>query len=27
LREFRNPSFPQMLLLPLKLRRANAYSE
>ena len=27
LREFRNPSFPQMLLLPLKLRQANAYSE
>jgi sterol desaturase/sphingolipid hydroxylase (fatty acid hydroxylase superfamily) len=27
LREFRNPSFPQMLLLPLKLPRANAYFE
>jgi sterol desaturase/sphingolipid hydroxylase (fatty acid hydroxylase superfamily) len=27
LREFKNPSFPQMLLLPLKLRQANANSE
>jgi sterol desaturase/sphingolipid hydroxylase (fatty acid hydroxylase superfamily) len=27
LRDFRNPSFPQMLLLPLKLRQANAHSD
>jgi sterol desaturase/sphingolipid hydroxylase (fatty acid hydroxylase superfamily) len=27
LREFRNPSFPLMMLLPLRLRRATAYPE